>query len=146
MPVYEYKGVSSSGRSVSGVLDGESLKAVKAKLKKDGIVVLEVQEGGAIQAARSREFSFGRGRINTGDVANATRQLATLLSSGLPLMEALNVLVDQEENQPLKRALASLRDSVREGSSFTDALKTNTKVFSQLYGNMHTRDNACSHC
>jgi len=136
MPVYEYKGVSSSGRSVSGVLDGESLKAVKAKLKKDGIVVLEVQEGGAIQAARSREFSFGRGRINTGDVANATRQLATLLSSGLPLMEALNVLVDQEENQPLKRALASLRDSVREGSSFTDALKTNTKVFSQLYGNM----------
>jgi general secretion pathway protein F len=136
MPVYEYKGVTSSGRSLSGVLDGESLKAVKAKLKKDGIVVLEVHEGGAMQAARSREFSFGRGRINTGDVANATRQLATLLSSGLPLMESLNVLVDQEENQPLKRALASLRDSVREGSSFTDALKTNTKVFSQLYGNM----------
>ncbi|NTW58754.1 MAG: type II secretion system inner membrane protein GspF [Nitrospirae bacterium] len=136
MPVYEYKGVSSSGRSISGVLDGESLKAVKAKLKKDGIVVLEVHEGGAMQVARSREFSFGRGRINTGDVANATRQLATLLSSGLPLMEALNVLVDQEENQPLKRALASLRDSVREGSSFADALKTNTKVFSQLYGNM----------
>jgi general secretion pathway protein F len=136
MPVYEYKGVSSSGRSISGVLDGESLKAVKAKLKKDGIVVLEVHEGGAMQVARSREFSFGRGRINTGDVANATRQLATLLSAGLPLMEALNVLVDQEENQPLKQALASLRDSVREGSSFTDALKTNTKVFSQLYGNM----------
>ncbi|NTW66040.1 MAG: type II secretion system inner membrane protein GspF [Nitrospirae bacterium] len=136
MPVYEYKGVSSSGRSISGVLDGESLKAVKAKLKKDGIVVLEVHEGGTMQVARSREFSFGRGRINTGDVANATRQLATLLSSGLPLMEALNVLVDQEENQPLKRALASLRDSVREGSSFADALKTNTKVFSQLYGNM----------
>jgi general secretion pathway protein F len=89
-----------------------------------------------MQAARSREFSFGRGRIRTGDVANATRQLATLLSSGLPLMEALNVLVDQEENQALKQSLASLRDSVRGGSSFTDALKTNAKVFSQLYGNM----------
>jgi general secretion pathway protein F len=136
MPVFEYKGVASSGRSVSGVLDGENLKAVKSKLKKDGIVVLEVHEGGAMQAARSREFSFGRGRIRTGDVANATRQLATLLSSGLPLMEALNVLVDQEENQALKQSLASLRDSVRGGSSFTDALKTNAKVFSQLYGNM----------
>jgi general secretion pathway protein F len=136
MPVYEYKGVSSSGRSVSGVLDGENLKAVKSKLKKDGIVVLEVHEGGVVQAARSREFSFGGGRARAGDVANATRQLATLLSSGLPLMESLNVLVDQEENQPLKRALAALRDSVRGGSSFTDALKTNTKVFSQLYGNM----------
>ena len=136
MPVYEYKGVASSGRSVSGVLDGESLKDVKSKLKKDGIVVLDVHEGGAVQAARSREISFGRGRIRTGDVANATRQLATLLAAGLPLMDALNVLVDQEENQALKQSLASLRDSVRGGSSFTDALKTNAKVFSQLYGNM----------
>ena len=136
MPVYEYKGVSSSGRSLSGALDGDNLKAVKAKLKKDGIVVLEVHEGGALHAARSREFNFGGGRIKAGDLANATRQLATLLSSGLPLMDSLNVLVDQEENAPLKRSLASIRDSVRGGSSFTDALKTNAKVFSALYGNM----------
>lgn len=136
MPVYEYKGVSASGKSVSGVLDGETLKAVKARLKKDGIVVLEVHEGSAVRAARSKEFSFRRGRVNAGDVANATRQLATLLSSGLPLMEALNVLVEQEDNQALKQSLASVRDSVREGSSFADALKTDTKVFSQLYGNM----------
>ncbi|MHB8845619.1 MAG: type II secretion system inner membrane protein GspF [Nitrospirota bacterium] len=136
MPVYEYKGVAASGKSVSGVLDGESLKAVKARLKKDGIVVLEVREGSVVRAARSKEFSLRRGRVNAGDVANATRQLATLLSSGLPLMEALNVLVEQEDNQALKQSLASIRDSVREGSSFADALKTDTKVFSQLYGNM----------
>lgn len=136
MPVYEYKGVSASGKSVSGVLDGETLKAVKTKLKKDGIVVLEVHEGSVVRAARSKEFSFRRGRVNAGDVANATRQLATLLSSGLPLMEALNVLVEQEDNQTLKQSLASVRDSVREGSSFADALKTDTKVFSPLYGNM----------
>ena len=136
MPVYEYKGVSASGKNVSGVLDGETLKAVKARLKKDGIVVLEVHEGSAVRAARSKEFSFRRGRVNAGDVANATRQLATLLSSGLPLMEALNVLVEQEDNQTLKQALASVRDSVREGSSFADALKTDTKIFSPLYGNM----------
>jgi general secretion pathway protein F len=136
MPIYEYKGVNATGKSISGVLDGESLKTVKAKLRKDGIVVLEVQEGGAVRAARSREFSFGGGRVKAGDLANATRQLATLISSGLPLMEALNVLVDQEENQALKGALASVRDSVRGGSSLTDALKTNPKVFSPLYGNM----------
>jgi len=136
MPIYEYKGVNAGGKSISGVLDGESLKTVKAKLRKDGIVVLEVQEGSAVRAARSREFSFGGGRVKAGDLANATRQLATLISSGLPLMEALNVLVDQEENEALKGALASVRDSVRGGSSLTDALKTNAKVFSPLYGNM----------
>ena len=136
MPVYEYKGVTTSGRNVGGVLDGESLKAVKAKLKKDGIVVLDVHEGGAMRAARSREVSFRRRSARPADLANTTRQLATLLSSGLPLMEALNVLVEQEENPALKQALAGVRDAVREGSSFADALKSNTRVFSQLYGNM----------
>lgn len=142
MPIYEYKGVNAIGKSISGVLDGESLKTVKAKLRKDGIVVLEVREGSAVRAARSREFHFGGGRVKAGDLANATRQLATLLSAGLPLMEALNVLVDQEEGQALKGALASVRDSVRGGSSLADALKTNAKVFSPLYGNMVTAGEA----
>jgi len=136
MPVFEYKGVATSGRNVSGVMDGESLKAVKSKLKKDGIIVLEVQEGRAVRAARSREFSFGERRVRLIDLANATRQLATLLSASLPLMEALTIMVEQEEKAGLKAALSSVRDAVREGSSLADALKANPKVFSQLYVNM----------
>jgi general secretion pathway protein F len=137
MPVYEYKGVTAAGKKVSGVLDGEGLKSVRAKLKKDGIVVLEIQEGGALIAAgRSREFKLGSGRVRLTDLANSTRQLATLLSSGLPLMEALSVLVEQEEAAALKSALSSVRDSVREGASLADALKGNPKAFSTLYVNM----------
>lgn len=136
MPVYEYKGVTSAGRNISGVQDGESLKAVRAKLKKDGVVVLEIREGGAARAIRSRSISFGADRVSAADLANATRQLATLLSSGLPLMDALNVLVDQEEGHALKAALASARDAVREGSSLADALRQSPWVFSQLYVNM----------
>lgn len=135
MPVFEYKGVSSSGRNIAGVLDGESLKAVRSRLRKDGIVVLDLRETSG-RAGRMREPAIGRGRVRTGDLANATRQLATLLSSGLPLMEALNVLAEQEENQALKRALSTVRDAVREGSSLADALKADAKVFSPLYGNM----------
>ena len=92
MPVYEYKGVTAQGRKVSGAQDGEGLKAVRAKLKKDGIVVLEIHEGGMLRAGRSREVSFRRKKVRLADLANTTRQLATLLSSGLPLMEALSVL------------------------------------------------------
>jgi len=136
MPVYEYKGVTASGRKVSGVQDGDGLKAVRAKLKKDGVVVLEIQEGGALRASRSREITFRRPGVRLGDLANATRQLATLLSAGLPLMEALTVMVEQEESPPLKAALSSVRDSVREGASLADALKANPKVFSPLFINM----------
>jgi len=136
MPVYEYKGVTSHGKQVSGVQDGEGLKAVRAKLKKDGIVVLEIHEGGERRILGSREFRFTSGRVRLGDLANATRQLATLLSSGLPLMDALTVLVEQEEAPALKSALSSVRDAVREGASLADALKANPRVFSQLYMNM----------
>ena len=136
MPVYEYKGVTSKGKQVSGVQDGEGLKAVRAKLKRDGIVVLDIHEGGERRIRGSREFRLVSRRVRLGDLANATRQLATLLSSGLPLMDALTVLVEQEEAPALKSALSSLRDAVREGASLADALMSNPKVFSQLYMNM----------
>ena len=137
MPVYEYKGVNSAGRNVSGVQDGEGLKAVKSKLKREGIIVLEISEGASTFAARRETLSFTFGsRVRLGDVANATRQLATLLSSGLPLMDSLSILVEQEENVSLRGALSAVRDTVREGASLADALKENPKVFSQLYINM----------
>ena len=137
MPVFEYKGVTVAGRKVSGVQDGESLKAIKTKLKKDGVIVLDIREGASVRAARrgTTVITFSN-RVKLTDLANATRQMATLLSSGLPLMDGLSVLVDQEENEGLKSALSAVRDSVREGASLADALKENPKVFSQLYINM----------
>jgi general secretion pathway protein F len=137
MPVYEYKGVTAQGKKVSGAQDGEGLKTVRAKLKKDGIVVLEIHEGGTLSDTRQqRELKLGTGRVRLGDLANATRQLATLLSAGLPLMDALTVLVEQEETPALRSALSSLRDAVREGASLAEALKANPKAFSTLYVNM----------
>lgn len=137
MPVYEYKGVTSAGKKVSGVQDAESLKAVRSRLKKDGVTVLEIHEGAGLRAMRrgSTAIRFGV-RVKLGDLANATRQLATLLSSGLPLMEALSVLVEQEEHEGLQAAMSSVRDSVREGASLAEALQKNPKAFSQLYINM----------
>jgi len=138
MPVYEFKGVTAAGRNASGVRDGESLKAVKAKLKAEGISVLDIREGGALRVAgRSREITFGLGqRVRPADLAVTTRQIATLLSSGLPLMEALSALVEQEEKAGLKAALSSVRDAVRQGSSLAEGLRLNPRVFSPLYVNM----------
>ncbi len=137
MPVFEYKGVTAQGKKVSGVQDGDSLKIVKGRLKKEGVIVLDIREGASLRTARrgTTSLTFAR-RVKLTDLANATRQLATLLSSGLPLMDSLAVLVEQEENAGLKAALSSVRDSVREGASLADALKENPKIFSQLYMNM----------
>jgi general secretion pathway protein F len=137
MPVFEYKGVTAQGKKISGVQDGESLKIVRGRLKKEGVIVLEIREGASLRTARrgTTSLTFAR-RVKLTDLANATRQLATLLSSGLPLMDGLSVLVEQEENAGLKAALSTVRDSVREGASLADALKENPKVFSQLYINM----------
>lgn len=136
MAVFAYKGISAQGKKVSGVLDGESLKAVKTRLKKDGVVVLEISEASAARTAAGRQIAFGARRVRMSDLANATRQLATLLSAGLPLMDALSVLVEQENSPGLKAALSSVRDDMREGSSLADALRSNPKAFSPLYINM----------
>ena len=63
MPVFEYKGVTAAGKKVSGVQDGEGLKAVKTKLKKEGVIVLEIREGSSMSAARRGNLSFSFGSI-----------------------------------------------------------------------------------
>jgi general secretion pathway protein F len=75
-------------------------------------------------------------RVSTSDLALLTRQLATLLKSGVPLVEALSALIEQVENPQLHAALTQIRDKVNEGTSFNDALKAHPKLFEGLYVNM----------
>jgi general secretion pathway protein F len=142
MPVFEFKGVNAAGKNIAGVLDGESLKAVRARLRKDGVVVLDIREGGSRRTGTAPVQAFGAGRVRLVDTANATRQLSTLLGAGIPLMEALSVLVEQEDKAGLKSVLSGVRDAVREGSSLGDALKQQPRVFSNLYVNMVTAGEA----
>jgi general secretion pathway protein F len=75
-------------------------------------------------------------RPSTSDVAVLTRQLATLVRAGIPLFESLNALIDQVENEQLKRALTNVREQVREGTSFAKALEAHPTIFPALYINM----------
>jgi general secretion pathway protein F len=65
-----------------------------------------------------------------------TRQMATLVGAGLPIVEALTALIDQTENVRLKKVITQVRESVNEGSSLADAMSRFPKVFSELYANM----------
>ena len=139
MAVYGYSGFDSAGKSVTGVVDADSQKTAREKLRRDGIFATQIQEEVVEEKPLfKREFTI-RGifaRIKIEDVAVVTRQLATLLGAGLPLVESLSATIEQADILPLKRVLADVRDRVNEGSSLADAMSEHPRAFSELYVNM----------
>ena len=145
MPVYAYKGVSQSGKAAKGTVSADSARAARAKMRSTGVYLTEINEsqsgGGAEPAASTsagslRRFEFHLPtRVPAMERAMSTRQLSTLVSAGVPLVEALNALVDQTEHRALKGVLAQVRDKVNEGASLADALLS-TGQFDNLYVSM----------
>lgn len=139
MPVYEYKGLNRAGKTVKGIEDAESRQALRQILQQRGIFVTEVYEGrGGRAQGGSGDVNFGTifERVTLSDIAVLTRQLATLIRAGIPLVEALTALTEQSEKEELKRTLSDIRRKVNEGSSLANALKDHPKHFSNLYVNM----------
>lgn len=146
MPVFEYTGLTEAGKNVRGLRDAESSKVLRQILRKDGVYLTDARaaEAGAVageqKAGLSREVDvgalFGFTGVSSQDLAIATRQLATLIAAGIPLVEALTALVDQVEQPRLKRIMGAVKQKVNEGSSLADALAEHPKVFTDLYVNM----------
>jgi general secretion pathway protein F len=147
MPMYAYKGVAPSGKSVSGVRDAESPKVLRQILRKDGVHVMsfELSRGGKLakeqnakKAGLSRDVDLGGliGGVRKVEIAAFTRQMATLIKAGIPLADALGALVDQVQNVRLKAPLSEVRSAVNEGSSFADALARHPKLFEDLFVSM----------
>ena len=143
MPLYAYKGIGPTGKGVSGARDADSPKALRQALRKDGVVVTQVDlsKGGKKQSKTkglSREVEFGEVMkgVKKTDVAAFTRQLSTLLKAGIPLAEALGALFEQAEKVRLKRVLGEVKSAVNEGSSLADALAKHRKVFDDLFISM----------
>ncbi len=138
MPVYSYAGLSPEGKNVSGVIDAETARAARAKLRRSGVFPTEVNESKAEEKAARSSRSLGRmfERVGPQELAIMTRQLSTLVSAGLPLVECLSALIDQVETESLKRMMTEIRQDVNEGSSLADAMAKHPKVFSDLFVNM----------
>lgn len=139
MPVFDYKGFSAAGRSVTGQTEAESARTLKANLRRDGIFLTELTEArGADKkdGSTGKRFSFLTDRVGSQDLAVATRQLATLINAGIPLVESLTALIDQVQNPRFKSIWADVKQKVNEGAGFGDALSTHPRVFSGLYVNM----------
>lgn len=138
MAVYEYRGLDGAGRTTKGIIDADSPRLARAKLRRSGIFPTEIITDRHPREASAAEVSIGRlfVRIRMQDISVMTRQMATLVGAGLPIVEALNALIDQTENVRLKKVITQVRESVNEGSSLADAMSRFPKVFSELHVNM----------
>ncbi|NNL85804.1 MAG: type II secretion system protein GspF [Myxococcales bacterium] len=118
-------------------VDAETLRAARSKLRREGIFLTEIEETDAArQKQAKREVGFGGlSRVSVMDTALATRQLATLVSAGIPLVDSLRALTEQVESAKFKGILGRVRDRVNEGTSLADALYPE-QPFNDLYVSM----------
>jgi general secretion pathway protein F len=147
MPMYAFKGISPSGKTVNGVRDAESPKILRQNLRKDGVLVtsFELSKGGKVakeqnakKGGLSRDVDLGGflGGVKKSEIAAFTRQMATLIKSGIPLAEALGALVEQIPNMRFKTPVSEVRTNVNEGMSLADALAKHPKLFDELFVSM----------
>lgn len=143
MPVYQYQGYRSDGGAATGIIDAENVKVARLKLRKEGVYPTDVVEQGR-SSSRSQERDRSTAGRTTGkssvlsatDLSLLTRQFATLLVAGLPLVEALGVLVDQAPKKPIKALLADIREQIRGGKALSVVLESYEKDFSSIYVHM----------
>ena len=139
MPVFAYRGLSTQGRAVNGVVDADSARTARGKLRALGIFPTEISEEIAARSAISiRDWlpKIGRIKLSGPDLSLMTRQLSALLGAGVQLVDALGILSEQSAKAPVKRMMSQVRERVREGTSLADALAAHREVFSDLYVGM----------
>lgn len=137
MAIYEYKALNAGGKTIRGMIEADSVKTARLKLKKNGFVLSEIGEKSVLAKGASKSAVGGIfNRVKFADVALTTRQLASLIKANIPVVEALTALIDQVENDRLKIVLSGVRGDVNEGSSLAKAMSKHPKVFSNIFVNM----------
>jgi len=139
MPVFEYTALNAKGKTTSGIIDAEGSMAARQKLRASGIFpisIKEAYEAAPKKAAKSFDLSRRFSRVKPIEVAMMTRQLATLIGAGFPLVSALDALAPQTKSHGFKKIITQIKDSIVEGNSFAQALSKYPTTFSSLYVNM----------
>lgn len=134
MTAYRYRALNASGKLTKGVIEGDSERQVRAQLRGRDLKPVEISEANtALAGARTARSSLFTPRISVSDLALVTRQLATLVSSNLPLDEALQAAAEQSRNARIKGMLLQVRSRVAEGHSLANAMAEFPQVFNEMY-------------
>lgn len=136
MPSFKYTARNAQGKIVDGIVESPSQDVLIKMLRSQGLLVTAISQDQAKAAAGKRKFRLARTHVSLDDLIIFSRQLATMVSAGLPLIESLDVLGEQLENPILRKVVVDVRKDVEAGSTFTNALEKHPKIFNQLYVSM----------
>ena len=131
MAKFQWEGTTRAGEKRKGSMEADNAAAVTERLKGDGLTVGRVRREGGIDL----NISFGSG-VTAKDLQIFTRQLATMIDAGLPLVQCIDILANQTVNKSFQKVLFSVKNSVEQGATFSDALKKHPRVFDELYTNL----------
>ncbi len=129
MSTYVFKAMDLAGAKARGEIEAESRQAVSAQLKSRGMIVLDIADK---HSSREIKLDFLQ-RVKAGELAVFSRQLATMIASGLSILRALYVLEEQTESKFLKETISQVRKDVETGRSLSDAMERHPKVFNPLF-------------
>lgn len=132
MPVFAYKAVDASGRNVRATMDAESEQAVIAKLREQSLHVTEVKESKKGIAGKS----FGKQKLKPKSLVVFSRQFATMIDAGIPILRCLDILSGQCKDPALKNALEQVTADVKSGLTLNESMLKHPTVFNKLYVNM----------
>ena len=130
MPVYEYKGKTLGGKQVQGELKAKNKGELERFLRGNRILVTSVSK-----KPQQIRIKFGSG-IKKTDISRFTRQFATMISAGLPMVQCLEILGTQMESEEFRKVIMKVKDSVQSGATLSEALGKHKKAFDDLYVNM----------
>ena len=133
MGAFEYTALDAQGRERKGLIEGDTPKHVRQLLREKQLLPMEIQETAERELKQSRRRGFMRRGLSTLDLALLTRQLATLLRSGLPLEESLQAVAEQTEKARVQRIILGVRGKVVEGHPLADGLKDFPQAFPEIY-------------
>jgi type IV pilus assembly protein PilC len=132
MARFAWEGTTRAGEKRRGVIEADSRAIVEERLRSDAIAITKVSREGGLGDIN---ITIGSG-VTAKDLQIFTRQLATMIDAGLPLVQCLDILANQTENKALKKVLMSVKNSVEQGATFSDSLRKHPKVFDELYVNL----------
>src|SRR3954465_8056091 len=132
MSTYVFKAMDLTGAKATGEVDADSKQVVSEQLKSRGLIVLDISDKHTSKQLNLELFN----KLKATDLAVMTRQLATMVQSGMTILRALYVLEAQTENNTLQEAIVSVRKDVEAGLPLSDALERHPKIFSPLFVSM----------
>ena len=135
MPKFSWEGKTRTGTVQKGDMEAPNEAAVTAVLRRQGIMPGKIKERGKGLDVELKIPGM-EPKVTTKDLVVFTRQFATMIDAGLPLVQCLDILARQQENKTFRKILAEVKESVESGSTFADALKRHPKAFDELYVNL----------